>query len=74
MTLYYEFKDLHLHSAPPSAFVGLYGDFEGVSQLEGQARAQELGVSYYEMAVDDLKALDLIIRSLSRKIIALKTS
>ena len=58
----------------PITFIGLQDDPEVVTFSEGQSFSQELGADYFEMAVDDLQALDKIIRSLSQKIIALKTS
>ncbi|MFX1286584.1 MAG: hypothetical protein ACFFB5_23305 [Promethearchaeota archaeon] len=40
-----------------------------VTRVDGQSIAQEWGATYFEMAVDDLKALDTVLKSHSQKVI-----
>lgn len=74
IALYRWFKRHTPHPVPIVAFLGLHADPELVSQKDGEALAQELNVDFYEMAVDDLQALDTILMLLLRKVIVLKTS
>ena len=71
---YNEFKQCHIHHPvlPIISLIGLHSDPEIVTTLEGQAAAQELGVAYYEMAVDDLQTLDVILRSLSHQVLEIR--
>ncbi len=64
---YREFWEWRGHPALSIAFIGLHSDPEVVNTSEGQEVAKELGVDYYEMAIDDLQTLDVVLRSLSRK-------
>jgi len=64
---YHEFRQHIPESA--IAFVGLHDDSEVVTQAEGQSLAQELGVDYFEMAIDDLQTLDAVVRSLVQKVL-----
>ncbi|MFX1514784.1 MAG: hypothetical protein ACFFC6_00605 [Promethearchaeota archaeon] len=67
---YLEFRQ-HIPDGP-IVFIGLFEEHEVVTHAEGQSLAQELGAEYFEMAVNDLQTLDLLLRSLSRKVLATK--
>ena len=60
--------------AVPIAFIGLYGDSEEVTEVDGQSLAQELGVDYFEMVATDLQTLDVVLKFLTRKVLTTNTS
>ena len=66
---YHEFRQHIPNPIVPVAFIGLHDDSEVVTQAEGQSLAQELGVDYFEMAIDDLQTLDAVVRSLVQKVL-----
>ena len=70
LTMYRWFKKHIPLPVSAIAFLGLHADPEIVSQKDGEALAQELHVDFYEMAVDDLQALDTILKSLLLKVMA----
>ena len=66
---YYLFREYIPQPTVPIAFIGVHGDPEVTSTSGSQELAQELGGDYYEMVVDDLQTLDVVLRSLSRKVL-----
>ena len=72
ISLFHEFR--RYFPNVPIAFVGLHGDSEVITHGEGQSLAQDLGVDYFEMAATDLQTLHTVLKSLLRKVIALKIS